>query len=316
MENINSRILVTGGFGFIGTNLIKNLQKHGYKNITVIDIVQPRVRNVNFVKSDFDDKKTISDILVKTDYVFHLAAMVGVDRCRLDPAGVHRVNDVNTKNFIDLCVKNNVKRFVFSSSSEVYGNSIDLPYKEDAKLEPISEYAKSKIEVEKYLHKIQKESKMTVGIVRFFNVYGPEQRKDFVARIFVDNALNNKPLVILGNGNQTRCFTYVSDAVEGLFKVFKYNRTSYEIFNIGNPKEYSIKELAKIVLACLPSSKSNVIYEEYGNDIRDSKLEINRRVPAVTKAETLLNFKAMTPLKNGIENIIQSQINDEKTARN
>lgn len=316
MDNTNSRILVTGGSGFIGTNLIKNLQKYGYKNITVIDIVPPKVGGVNFIEGDFDDNKTISDILIKTDYVFHLAAMVGVDRCRLDPAGVRRINTVNTKNFIDLCVRNNVKRFVFSSSSEVYGNSINLPYKEDAKLEPISEYAKSKVEVEKYLYKIQKNSKTTIGIVRFFNVYGPEQRKDFVARIFVDNALNNKPLVILGDGNQTRCFTYVSDAVEGLFKIFKYNRTPYEIFNIGNPKEYSIKELAKIVLTSLPLSKSKIVYEEYGNGIRDSKLEINRRVPAVAKATTLLDFKASTPLKKGIENIIQNKINDEKTERN
>jgi UDP-glucose 4-epimerase len=247
----SDHILITGGSGFVGTHLIKYLKKRGYKNLTVVDVVPPKVGGVNFVKSNFYNLKAISKILKKTDCVFHLAAMVGVDRCRLDPKKVHKINNIEAKKFIDLCVKNGVKRFIFSSSSEVYGNSKNVPYKEGATLHPISEYAKSKVAVEKYLKRVQQKSNMTIGIVRFFNVYGPGQRKDFVMSIFVDRTLRNKPLTILGDGKQTRCFTFVGDAIKGLFKLLKY-KSKYEIFNIGSTYETSINDLTKIILKHLP----------------------------------------------------------------
>lgn len=307
-NDLNSKILVTGGSGFIGTYMIKCLKKHGYTNITVLDVLPPKVEGVSFVESDFGNKILVRRLLKDVKYVFHFAAMVGVDKCRLDPEGVNRVNYQNTKELIDLCIESGVERFVFSSSSEVYGNSIDIPYREDATLYPISEYAKCKFKVEQYLKEVQEKSIMTAGIVRFFNIYGVGQKKDFVVPLFIDKALSSAPLTILGDGKQTRCFTYVEDAVEGVYKVFKYTDTPYEIFNIGNPNEYSISELAKVILECTPQSKSNIVNEDYGNGIREAFLEINRRVPATEKAEKLLSFKAKIALKEGIKKVISNTL--------
>ncbi len=301
-----SNILITGGSGFIGIHLIKYLQKHGHKDITVIDLISPKVKGIKFIKSDFNKLNIKAKALKNIDYVFHFAAIVGVDKSRLSPKSVIRINNVNTKKFIDLCVKMGVKRFIFSSSSEVYGNSKNIPFKENSKLHPISEYAKSKIEVEKYLKKYQNKFKNGVGIVRFFNVYGPGQRKDFVISKFIDNARSGKAIKILGDGNQTRCFTYVADAIEGLYRVFKYNKSRYEIFNIGSNQEHTVNELPKIILKNFPGSKSKIVHVGYGNGQRGCDLEIIRRVPAVYKAFKLLGFTAKTTLKSGVKQFVEN----------
>lgn len=311
MVKKSSKILITGGAGFIGIHLTNYLLSKGFTDITILDVSKPRIKNVKFICSDFSNFKEIGKILEDIDYVFHLAAMVGVDRCRLNPEKVKRVNYTNARRFIDLCVNKKVTRFVFSSSSEVYGNSKEIPYKEDSKLEPISEYAKSKVRIERYLKEITDKTNMTVGIVRFFNVYGPFQRKDFVIPLFVDNALHERPLIIFGNGNQIRCPTYVADAITGLYKVLICNKTKYEIFNIGGSTEYTVNNLAKTVLRTVSKSKSKIIYQKYGEGIRDSKLEILRRVPDVSKAAKALGFKAKVPLSEGIKMIIK-ETSDEK----
>ena len=298
-------VLITGGSGFVGTHLIRYLQKHKLKNITVIDLTSPKVKGIKFIKSDFNKTNILASALKDKDYVFHLAAVVGVDKSRLNPKKVHRINNTNTKKFINLCAKMDVKRFIFSSSSEVYGNSKNIPFKENSKLSPVSEYGRSKIEVEQYLKKVQNKFKKGIGIVRFFNAYGPGQRKDFVVSKFIDNAGSGKAIKIFGDGKQTRCFTYVNDAVEGLYRVSKYNKTRYEIFNIGSNQEHTINELAKIVLKNIPDTKSKVLYIKYGNGQRNYRLEIKRRVPAVDKAFKLLGFKAKTTLKRGVKQIIE-----------
>lgn len=293
-EELDSKIVVTGGSGFIGSHMVQCLKKHSYTNITVVDVVLPKSGEVKFVKADFGDISTLDRVLDDAKYVFHFAAMVGVDKCRLHPDDVYRVNDTNTKKFIDLCVIKGVKRFIFSSSSETYGNSKDIPYREDGVPEPFSDYAKCKISIEKYLQHVSNYSKMTVGVVRLFNIYGIGQKKDFVVSIFVDKALRDQPLTILGDGEQTRCFTYVEDAVEGIFKTFRYIDTQFEIFNIGNPKEYTINQLANLVLEVVSDSSSEIIH------VRNSCFDIKRRVPNVDKAKEILSFSATTSLKAGL----------------
>ncbi|MBI5358354.1 NAD(P)-dependent oxidoreductase [Candidatus Amesbacteria bacterium] len=311
-DELDSKIVITGGSGFIGSYMVKCLKRHGYTNITIVDIVPPRSDGDIFVKADFDDNRIMGGVLNGARYVFHFAAMVGVDKCRLHPEDVYGINDINTKKFIDHCASKGVKRFIFSSSSEIYGNSKDIPYREDGNSEPFSDYAKCKIEIEKYLKNVQSTCKMTVGIVRFFNIYGCGQKKDFVASIFVDKALKNLPLTILGDGLQTRCFTFVDDAVEGVYGVFKYSGSSYEIFNIGNSAEYSINQLAEMVLKIVPQSKSEIVHQNYGNEIRNGNLEIFRRVPAVEKAYAMLAFKATTTLEQGLRSMVDYLTLNEK----
>lgn len=297
------RVLITGGAGFIGGHLIELLLQDNNYQITVIDQYPPRQSEVKFIKADFHDHETTSKILRDIDIVVHLAAMVGVDKCRLNPEKVYEVNDVHTKEFIDLCIKQHIKRFIFSSSSEVYGNSKAVPYKEDAALDPISDYAKCKVEIEKYLAYISEQSDLTVGIVRFFNIYGPGQKNTFVVPIFLEQVLANKPITILGDGSQTRCFTYVKDAVKGVKKLIEY-ASKYDIFNIGNPKEFTIKQLAELILKLVPASRSEIIYQSYGSEARDASLEILRRVPNSEKAKDKLSFTANTPLAKGLQGMI------------
>ncbi len=304
MQN-KKQVVITGGSGFIGTHLTKKLLEIGKYEIVIIDLIPPKVDGVRFVQAEIADLEKIKSYLSGSDVVIHLAAMVGVDNCRNNPEKVRQVNYEDTKNLIDFCAINNVKRFIFSSSSEIYGNSTEIPYREDGIPQPISVYAQCKLQIENYLK--TKTKPMGVGIVRFFNVYGPGQKDSFVVSIFLKAAINNEPINIFGAGNQTRCFTYVGDAVEGVANLVEYDKTPYEIVNIGNPNEVSIKEVAQLVLKNVPQSKSIINYKTYGDgEVRDISLEIDRRVPSAEKARDLLGFQAKTDLDNGISLILQT----------
>ena len=249
------------------------------------------------------------------DVVIHLAAMLGVDQCRLHPKEVIKVNYKDTKNLVDLCLKHKIKKFIFTSSSEVYGDSKEIPYKENARLTPVSVYGKSKVLVEKYLEKVQKKSKVKIGIARLFNIYGFNQRPVFVVPILINLAFQNKPLKIFGDGEQIRSFTYIEDGALGIYKFMLYEKNPYEIINIGRNVEYSIKKVAEIILKNLPKSKSKIKLIPYGSKgIRQKSLEIKRRVPSVEKAKNLLQFEAKTSLEEGLKKIIKSWKNFYKTS--
>lgn len=304
MKQQYKNILVTGGSGFLATHLMPELIKEGY-NVKAVDIHKPNVENIKLIVADFSNTAVIKALLEKTDAVFHLAAMVGVDECRLNPEQVMKTNYEDAKNFIDLCVETNVKKFMLTSSSEVYGNSPDIPYGEDDDLKPISIYAKTKVLIEKYLKDISDKSSMKIGIVRLFNVYGPYQKKRFIVPIFVDLALHSKNLTLFGDGKQIRCFTYVKDVVKGIIKLLEYDKSNYEIVNIGRRYETTIRKLALLILKCIPSSKSKLKHKQYGKDgIREANLEITRRVPSIDKAKNLLGFEALTTLEEGINAMI------------
>lgn len=298
-------ILVTGASGLIGRSLISLLVKKGY-NVTAIDIFKRDIEYVKFIQGDFANSNLMNVVLKEIDVVIHLAAMLGVDQCRLHPKEVIKVNYKDTKNLIDLCVKNKIKKFIFTSSSEVYGDSKDVPYKETAKLTPVSVYGQSKVLVEKYLEKVQTKSKIKIGIARLFNIYGFNQRPVFVVPILINLAFQNKPLKIFGDGEQIRSFTYIDDGVLGIFKLMLYENKPFEIINIGRNIEYSIKKVAEIILKNLPKSKSKIKLIPYGSKgVRQKSLEIKRRVPSVEKANKLLDFKAKISLEEGLSKIIK-----------
>lgn len=302
---MNSRkILITGGAGLLGKSIIPLLLEKKHL-ITALDINEPRIENVKCIKGNFNDKEMMDKLLKEVDIVIHLAAMLGVDQCRLSPAKVMKVNYKDTKNLIDCCINNNIKKFIFTSSSEVYGNSPEIPYSEESLPTPVSTYGKSKVMVEEYLKKVANTSNMRIGIARLFNVYGYHQRKSFVIPRFIEAALKDKPIVIFGDGGQTRSFTYVADAAKGIIGLLKYDG-GFEIVNIGRNYEYTIKELAQIILKNLPKSKSKIKYVKHGSEnVRDFSLEIKRRVPSVEKAKRLFNFNAETILEKGIKNIVK-----------
>jgi len=302
------KILITGGAGFAGSHVINLLLEEGHEEITVIDKYEPKIKKdkVKFIMGDFADEKLIVPLLKQHNIMFHFAAMIGVDNCRNNPDLVRKVNYSDTTRLIDLAVENGIERMLFTSSSEVYGNSKEIPYREDGPLEPVSAYGEAKVDVEKYLREVSQNSDMSIGIVRLFNVYGPRQKKDFVVSIFINAALDNKPLLVFGNGDQTRTFTYVKDVARGIYALYKYRNTPYEIVNLGSNQEKSIKDLAQLVLKLLPESDSQIEFQDYGHSgVRTSGYEIDRRVPSVEKAKQLLGFEAKTTLEDGLDATIR-----------
>lgn len=297
-------VLVTGAAGLLGRSVVPQLLKRGY-NVIAIDINEPKFNDAVCIQGDFCNVNLMKFVLKDVDAIIHLAAMLGVDQCRLHPKEVIKVNYKDTKGLIDIALKNKVKKFVFTSSSEIYGNSNKLPYLEDAKPTPLSTYGKSKVLVEKYLKKVNNKNGFRVGITRLFNVYGFNQRPTFVVPIFIQAALEGKPLRLFGDGLQSRCFTYVEDAAAGIVKMLEYEKKSFDIINIGRNKEYTMRGLAEIILKNLPSSRSKIEYVDYGKGgVREIKLEIRRRVPSVEKAKKLLGFEAKTSLEQGVKIII------------
>jgi UDP-glucose 4-epimerase len=298
----NKTVLITGGSGFLGFHLCQTLCDKGYV-VTVIDRVPPRSNKISFVLGSFSDWNVVGPLLKKHDIVIHLAAVVGVDMCRLHPEYVKQVNYTDTKAFIDLAKKCGVKRFVFTSSSEVYGNSPRIPYRETAKPTPVSLYGELKVAIEYYLGQMASSS-FTVGIPRLFNMYGPGQRKEFVIPIYIDAAIHNKPIRIFGSGEQIRCFTYVGDSVRGIVHVLEHTG-EYDIFNIGSEKEVTISELSRLILHKIPFSISRIVHVAYGMEgARERSLEIMRRVPSGDKAKKQLKFSALTDISKGIDHII------------
>jgi UDP-glucose 4-epimerase len=170
---------------------------------------------------------------------------------------------------------------------------------------PVSLYGGGKVVIEKYLKKVSKSDNLSVGIARLFNVYGPRQKSQFVVPIFLDKALKNEDIIVFGDGNQKRCFTYVEDVVHGLIKLMAH-KSRYDIFNLGNKTEYSMNELAEIVVSAIPNCKSKVIHKKHGtHGVRSVDLEIQRRIPDANKAEQILDFRAQTPLLTGIVEMIK-----------
>lgn len=298
------KILVTGGSGFIGQHVIHRLleEEHEVTNLSIVPLSFPTVTDII---SDFANQKILSKILPKIDAVIHLAAVVGVDQCRLHPDLVMEINYKRTVKLIHACIQYKVKQFLFSSSSEVYGNSTLIPYREDQTLSPVSVYGQSKVLTEQYLKTVQKKSTMHVGIVRFFNVYGPKQNPNFVIPLFMNAAYHQKPIAILGDGHQVRCFTYVDDAAKGLCKVLHNDESLFEIFNIGRKEPLTILRVAKKIRGIM-SSQSKIIFIPYGNNTRHKDLEIDKRIPDTRKAKKILGFEASTTLEQGIRKIVKS----------
>jgi len=298
-------ILITGSAGFIGRHLVKYLQQQGGHTLTLIDVKEESEESekVIRVQASFGDPELLDRILPGQDVVFHLAAVLGVEHALENNDQLRKINLTDTKLLIDKAEEHGIKKIVFSSSSEVYGNSTEIPFQEHGTLSPISEYGKYKIEIEKYLEEKTLTGALQVTVVRFFNIYGSNQRQDFVVNKFIEAVKNNEDLCINWDGNQTRCFTYVEDAIRGLFATMTYSKKKFDIFNIGNPREIPVLTLAKMVLEAHPLSTSNIIILNRNNVKR---YDITRRVPSLLRSEQELGYVPIVHLEEGIKKIINN----------
>jgi len=265
-----SRILVTGGAGFIASDLALRLSEVEDNEIVIVDNFLTGVlekvpfgihNNIHFIKGDVNEYEDISSVFFayRFDYVFHYAAVVGVKRTLLNPVDV--LEDISgIKNILKLSKNTGVKRVLFSSSSEVYGEPVEFPQNEQTTpLNSRLPYAIVKNIGEAFLRSYQQEYGLDYTIFRFFNTYGPKQSKDFVVSKFLRAALKNEDIPIYGDGLQTRTFCFISDNTEACLNVFYNNQVINDVINIGSNIEVSILRLAELIIE-LTGSKSKIFH--------------------------------------------------------
>ncbi len=286
-------ILVTGGAGFIGRHLVSSiLEKH---QVTIYDNlsnsskekITPLIDKVRFIKGDILDFEKLLESSIGIDVVIHLAAKSDVSDSIINPEITNNTNVNGTINVLKCCVQNKIKKIIFASSAAVYGDC-KLPITEKSKIEPLSPYGKSKLDAEEQIRKL------AVGfdaiILRLFNVYGIGQNEKYSGVIskFLKNISENKPLIIYGDGKQTRDFVSIYDVVDAFSCAISSNHS--DTYNIASGISISVNDLAKMMLD-VSGKNLGVIYK------KEKTGEIKNSVADVTLAEKNLGFYAKKTLK-------------------
>ncbi len=309
------RILVTGGAGFVGSNLVDVLMEQGHE-ITVIDNLSVgKASNIehhldsdrfHFVNDSILNVGTLERLVRQTDLIYHLAAVVGPKYVVEDPLGTIITNVRGTENVLELAFKYWV-RSVIASSSEVYGKSTAVPLSEDDDrlLGPTTvgrwSYSDAKA-IDEYFALAYAKKGLPIAVVRYFNAYGPRLDPrgygSVIAR-FITQALRGEPLTVYDDGQQTRCFTYVTDTIEGTMRAATLKQAAGHVFNIGSNNEKTILELAQLIKQ-LTDSTSEIVHVPYEAAFGPTFEETRRRVPDVTRARDVLGFQAQTSLQEGL----------------
>jgi len=301
------RILVTGGAGNVASALIAKLALNPANEIIIADNlltgdmrkVPKHLSNVKFIKCDVNNYEDISPLFFayNFEYVFHYAAVVGVQRTLQNPLMVLR--DIRgIENILNLSKSTGVKRVYYTSSSEVYGEPFEIPQNEQTTpLNSRLPYAIVKNVGEAFLKSYHQEFGLNYLIFRFFNTYGPNQSDDFVVPRFLQYAMKNEDITIYGDGSQSRTFCYVDDNVEACINAHHTGIIENDTLNVGSDIEYTVKELAEKIIE-VTGSKSKLVYLpalEEG--------DMTRRQPDITKMKTLLNHD-LVPLEEGLMRLI------------
>lgn len=309
---MSKRIIVTGGAGFIGSNLCDYLlnQENEIVCIDNFDEYYPPKQKQNNIKQalknpyftlideDIKNKNKLSKILDGDfDAVIHLAAKAGVRYSIKNPIGYEEINVKGTKSILELAIQKNIEQFIFASSSSIYGNA-PTPFDENfTDLKPINPYAQTKLLSEQIGKEYSKKYNLRFISLRFFSVYGPRLRPDLVMNKIANSIYRNEKLRIFGDGSTARDYTYVDDIILGIDKALNYKNTKFEVFNLGNGKPIKLSEIIQI-------------FEKETN----KKLKINNIEPIngeseITwannkKASELLGFKCQTDIEHGIKNYL------------
>lgn len=303
----NTKILVTGCAGFIPSFVVQKLLELGAKVVGIDNLFTGSMENMQefqsnknfkFLKGDVLDKNLLESVIKDCDYVYH-GAIRGIGISAADPTQELDVNTKSTLLILELLRKYNISRFVYPSSASVYGNTKKMPESENDITLPLSPYGVSKLAAEKYCMVYHHMFKIPVVALRYFNTYGPRQRKDStyggVVSIFINSALADKSLKIYGDGKQTRDFTYINDTVDATIAAFTARDIDGQIINIAAGQEYSVNELAEKIRNI---SGKNLKIEHI---VKRSVDNIDRRYADISRARQLLNFKPSTMLDNGLK---------------
>jgi UDP-glucose 4-epimerase len=318
------RILVTGGSGFVGSHLAEKLLEDGHSVVVLDNLSTSHFKNLEnisdnsnfkFIDGSVLDTTKLEELISNTDYIFHLAAAVGVFNIVQKPLDSLLVNIRGTENILELANKFKLPVLI-TSSSEVYGkNSKDSLSETDDRIigSPTIlrwSYSEAKAIDESLAMAYFEAHSLPIRIVRFFNTVGPRQVGNYgmVVPRFVQMALNNEPITIYGDGNQTRCFGHIYDVVDGLIKVAFSEKTIGQVVNIGNNKEISILNLAKRIIE-KTNSKSDLKFVDYKDAYGDSFEDMDRRVPNINLIKELTGWEPVRNLDQIIEDVVEFQRN-------
>ena len=300
-----TKILITGGAGNVGGSLARKLVENPNYFVIIVDnlstgskskLPSKEFTNWSFINCDVNNYTSISEIMLvnQFDYVFHYAAVVGVNRTQENPIMV--LDDIQgIKNVLQLSKNSSVKRVFFSSSSEVYGEPVELPQNEETTpLNSRVPYAVVKNVGESFFRSYFKTYGLPFTIFRFFNTYGPNQSEDFVIAKFLKAALKGDDITSYGDGSQTRTFCYVDDNINTCIKILEDNLMINSVINIGGAKEYKILDVAKLIIEKL-NSKSKIIHLPA---LKDG--DMTRRMPDNSKMINIIN-KDLISLDQGLD---------------
>jgi len=300
------KILVTGGAGFIGRYLVDFLLHHNevtiYDNLSnssKADIESLIEKGAKFVNEDILDYQTIQKSCIGFDLIIHLAAKSDVTESVIHPEITNEVNVTGTENIMKCCIENKIKKIIFASSAAVYMDS-EIPVNENVKTNPCSPYGKSKLVAEQKIKKISEEFSINAITLRMFNVYGKGQNYQYAGVIskFIKNVSKREPIIINGDGKQTRDFVSIFDVVAAFDCAIK-NLVGKKgnLYNIGTGNSISINELAKLILR-IADKKIEIKYKEQNKD------EIRNSVADIVLAKNELGFIAKQKLQDEIINLL------------
>lgn len=304
------KVLITGGAGFLGSHLCKTFLKNNYKVECADNLGSGRIENIQELIKNPDFKFVETDItknlnnLSKSDLILHFASRASPRDYQTNSFETMTANSIGTFNLLKKANKDKA-RFVFASTSEVYGQADEFPTPETYygyvnSFGPRSCYDESKRFGESLCYEFIHKFGLDARIIRIFNTYGPNMKFNDgrVITNFIHQALNNEKLTIYGDGSQTRSFCYVSDLIKGIIKISELEDLNGEVINLGNPAEISIRALASKIIS-LTNSKSETVFKPLPKD------DPIRRVPDISKAKKLLNWKPKIILEKGLNKTIK-----------
>ncbi|HKQ93896.1 MAG TPA: GDP-mannose 4,6-dehydratase [Blastocatellia bacterium] len=311
MNVTGKRFLVTGGAGFIGSHLVDRLLAQRPSRVVVVDnfdeFYDPQIKRANIadhvnnqayimVKADIRDYAALKQVFAEYhfDAIVHLAAKAGVRPSVSEPRAYTEVNINGTMNLLELAERNGVRKFVFGSSSSVYGPAATPPFREDAPLAPVSPYASTKASGELLAHTYSHLYGMRVVCLRFFTVYGGRQRPDLAIHKFARMIAARKPIPVYGDGSAERDFTYIDDILQGMMASLEYDASPFEIINLGESQTVTVNRMIELLEEALGLKALIERCPPQPGDLPLTHADI-------TKARKLLGYQPTTPIETGIK---------------